>query len=582
MYNSTWETARTNAHLVLLGQRLSLEKEVGVLRASIVLLGLALAALALASDGLTLSGGATTTEADGANVMSVDAVSGGPIDASRVVTSSDPFDVDIYIQHGGSSSFDYSAYEAVLCFDSSILDFVPAADLDGDTTAESWTYTDLGGMRGHVGVMETGGGCPAGYPDTRLYGASIRYVGTTNASGVGATAAFRCVASGTTTVRLVAEADDGFFSTTLGRAGGSPEPLPTTLADAEIICSPPPTPTACPAEVCTPTATPSPAPTPTATPTPDPSAQPNLISVDAVSGGSVQATGRFPVGSEFDVDINIQHGGSSSFDYAGYEAALCFDSHVLDFLPAQDMTGDTVPESWTYTDLGDMFLRATNSEWTEGCPAALPDTFLVGGAGRSAGTTSASGASATARFACVTPGVTTLHLVMPGEALLYSDTFATGGIPLPTELADATVTCLPDTDGDKCADFAEFRMHFQPVDPADFYSVPVPARPDADPNGPKNEVVTMQDVLAVLLYVGTHEGDSGSPNPNGVAYDAVKGSCPGPFAGGFAQREGLCYDRSPSAAPNPPWEAGPPNGAVNMSDVLAVLAQVGLDCGNPP
>jgi hypothetical protein len=45
---------------------------------------------------------------------------------------------------------------------------------------------------------------------------------------------------------------------------------------------------------------------------------------------------------------------------------------------------------------------------------------------------------------------------------------------------------------------------------------------------------------------------------------------------------GLRYDRSPSAEPNPPWAAGPPNGAVSLSDVLAVLAQVGLACGGEP
>ena len=40
-------------------------------------------------------------------------------------------------------------------------------------------------------------------------------------------------------------------------------------------------------------------------------------------------------------------------------------------------------------------------------------------------------------------------------------------------------------------------------------------------------------------------------------------------------------DRSPSLEPNPPWDADPPDGAVNMADVLAVPAQVGLACSGP-
>ena len=46
--------------------------------------------------------------------------------------------------------------------------------------------------------------------------------------------------------------------------------------------------------------------------------------------------------------------------------------------------------------------------------------------------------------------------------------------------------------------------------------------------------------------------------------------------------DGRDHDRSPSGLPNPPYDAGPPNNAVNMSDVLAVLARVGVDCSGPP
>jgi hypothetical protein len=55
-----------------------------------------------------------------------------------------------------------------------------------------------------------------------------------------------------------------------------------------------------------------------------------------------------------------------------------------------------------------------------------------------------------------------------------------------------------------------------------------------------------------------------------VAYDTDKD--------GDGRKDGRDYDRSPGAEPNPPWDAGPLDGAVTMSDVLAVLAQFGLDC----
>jgi len=46
--------------------------------------------------------------------------------------------------------------------------------------------------------------------------------------------------------------------------------------------------------------------------------------------------------------------------------------------------------------------------------------------------------------------------------------------------------------------------------------------------------------------------------------------------------DGRDYDRSPGGLPNPPWDAGPPDGAIAMDDVLANLAQVGLDCSGVP
>lgn len=80
----------------------------------------------------------------------------------------------------------------------------------------------------------------------------------------------------------------------------------------------------------------------------------------------------------------------------------------------------------------------------------------------------------------------------------------------------------------------------------------------------------------MLFYVPSSPsgtcGDNG--NANGVDYDCDKD------ANGTV--DGLDYDRTASPAPNPPWDAGPPGGAVSMSQVGAVLAQVGLDCGGLP
>jgi hypothetical protein len=141
-----------------------------------------------------------------------------------------------------------------------------------------------------------------------------------------------------------------------------------------------------------------------------------------------------------------------------------------------------------------------------------------------------------------------------------------------------------DSDGDGCLDAQELAGAraprpgstgaYNPLAWYDFFDVPAPANPDMTPNGPKNQAVTMSDMLAVLRYVGTYDGDMGVPNSAGVAYDSDKM--------GVGTKAGLAYDRSPSALPNPPWDAGPPNGAVNMQDVLAALVQVGLDCSGPP
>jgi hypothetical protein len=129
-----------------------------------------------------------------------------------------------------------------------------------------------------------------------------------------------------------------------------------------------------------------------------------------------------------------------------------------------------------------------------------------------------------------------------------------------------------DHDGDGC--FASEEQLFNSHDGRwyDFFDVPAPANDDPTPNGAKNGAVNMQDLMAILKYVGTFDG--GPSNVNGVDYDSDKN--------GDTVAEGRNYDRSPGERPNPPYDAGPPDGVIAMSDVLIALAQVGLDCSGPP
>jgi len=154
-----------------------------------------------------------------------------------------------------------------------------------------------------------------------------------------------------------------------------------------------------------------------------------------------------------------------------------------------------------------------------------------------------------------------------------------------------TYVALPDTDGDGCRDMQELGLdpalggQRNPNNPYDFYDVPIPVNVDQTPNGVRNKAVNLQDVVGVLKYVGTSNG--GPANGSNVDYDSLKD---GDWFDGVRQvmfpdgvvddwdKVGRQYDRSPPAAPNPPWAAGPPNGAVNLQDVVVVLREVGHGC----
>jgi len=125
----------------------------------------------------------------------------------------------------------------------------------------------------------------------------------------------------------------------------------------------------------------------------------------------------------------------------------------------------------------------------------------------------------------------------------------------------AFIRAYLDSDGDGCTDPKELSMGFNPNAWYDFYDVPTPSL-RADPGGTRNRAVNGGDVLAVNSYSGTREGQA--------AYEAD--------VNGNTIRDGLEYDRSVSPAPNPPYDAGPPNGAISASDVLVANKQVGLRC----
>jgi RHS repeat-associated protein len=93
--------------------------------------------------------------------------------------------------------------------------------------------------------------------------------------------------------------------------------------------------------------------------------------------------------------------------------------------------------------------------------------------------------------------------------------------------------------------------------------------------------VTVSDVVGVLKYVGTY--DNGPPNGNGVGYDSLKdGDWNGDTVLDEDDKVGRRFDRSPSATPSPPHEAGAPDGYINVQDMLLALAQVSLACGKQP
>jgi len=166
------------------------------------------------------------------------------------------------------------------------------------------------------------------------------------------------------------------------------------------------------------------------------SSAPNAMAVDAIPGGSINQWRWWLGGSPFDIDVVVTAAGES---YAAYDLALSYDDQILEFVPTADRDGDTVLESWGYTGLGGMGLKATVSRSDLDGDTVLEK--LVGGSALSSGTTTATGAVVTGRFRCVGNGVSPLHLVTPAEAVLSTTTIDDNAAAIDTSLADANVWC---------------------------------------------------------------------------------------------------------------------------------------------
>ena len=133
----------------------------------------------------------------------------------------------------------------------------------------------------------------------------------------------------------------------------------------------------------------------------------------------------------------------------------------------------------------------------------------------------------------------------------------------------------PDCDADGCADGEELASDpalggtRNPLNPYDFYDVPVPTAFDGGTLDDRDKAVTiLNDVLAVLEYSGCSNG--GPANGLGRQYNQDNN--------GDYQDDGLLYDRSVG----PAWSDAPDGSITIIVDVLLVLAQSGHSCQAPP
>lgn len=142
--------------------------------------------------------------------MVVDAVSGGAVDATRIMTGTSPFDVDVVVDKAVSG---YQGYQYLVRWDPAVLAYegqkdLKPAGLELCAAATERTNTVLGGC--------------------------ARTSDNTNYTGPVNTLTFHCVADGASPLHLVTLIEDeDFGSTALGYAGVTIE---TTVTDASVTC----------------------------------------------------------------------------------------------------------------------------------------------------------------------------------------------------------------------------------------------------------------------------------------------------------------------------------------------------------
>ena len=145
----------------------------------------------------------------GTTAMAVDAISGGPVDATRTVTGTATFDVDIVIMNVDP---EYQGYQYWLIWDPEVLALDGQADLEPDSL-------DM---------------CAApATTENRVAAGCLRTAGPTTFAGPVNTATFHCVGDGTSQLHLLTSEEEASFTTTLlwdGRV------IDTALTDASVTC----------------------------------------------------------------------------------------------------------------------------------------------------------------------------------------------------------------------------------------------------------------------------------------------------------------------------------------------------------
>ena len=152
----------------------------------------------------------------------MDAVSGGGLDAIRLVSGATAFDVDLWIRLAGSA---YMSYQASLNYNPAILAWVPVG-------TKGWTYSGLGGMTNNVAASAKDQ-LPVDTVNDSSFGGSAAGDVITDI-GVAATVHMQCVGNGTSPLHLITLVEDVAFGTSTIDADANW--INTGLTDASVTC----------------------------------------------------------------------------------------------------------------------------------------------------------------------------------------------------------------------------------------------------------------------------------------------------------------------------------------------------------